>query len=79
WDFNNTKPFYGKISPGCKLCGEGDWSCLFLTGKCNTNCFYCPSEQTEAGIPQTQGMEFASVNDYNGYLKWAEFKGISIT
>ena len=33
--FNNTKPFHKKLSPGCRICGEGSWSCLFINNLCN--------------------------------------------
>ena len=51
--FKGTKPHIGPLSPGCRICGEGDWSCLFVNGKCNCRCFYCPSSQAEIGVPTT--------------------------
>ncbi|HPS94125.1 MAG TPA: radical SAM protein, partial [Deltaproteobacteria bacterium] len=41
--FNATKLFTGGISPGCRLCGEGAWSCLFINNLCNAHCFFCPA------------------------------------
>jgi hypothetical protein len=67
WSFKNTKPWINNLSKGCQLCGEGEWSCLFITGKCNANCFYCPTSQTVDGIPSTQGTSFDNVEDYIQY------------
>ena len=50
WRFKKTKPYYKSISPGCQICGEGKWSCLFITNKCNANCFYCPTSQNEDSV-----------------------------
>jgi hypothetical protein len=56
--FKGTKPHIGPLSPGCRICGEGDWSCLFVNGKCNCRCFYCPSSQAEIGVPTTNRVPF---------------------
>ncbi len=79
WGFNNTKTDVSRLSPGCKLCGEGQWSCLFINGKCNCNCFYCPAPQTEIGSPVTQTLTFKSPEPYIDYIKNFKFKGISFS
>jgi hypothetical protein len=61
------------------LCGEGEWSCLFITGKCNANCFYCPANQQTDGIPSTQLTSFNNVDDYIQYLDFFGFKGASLS
>ncbi|MDD4309404.1 MAG: hypothetical protein PHO32_03415, partial [Candidatus Cloacimonetes bacterium] len=33
----------GELSPGCMLCKEGRWDCLFLTPLCNLSCTFCIS------------------------------------
>ena len=35
-----TKLNMHRLSPGCRICTEGGWSCLFINGKCNCRCFY---------------------------------------
>jgi len=77
--FKDTKPFYKQISKGCKLCGAGFWSCLFITGKCNANCFYCPTSQTHDGLPTSQGLSFQSASAYAEYVNHFKFKGVGFS
>lgn len=79
WLFENTKPYYNQISQGCKICGEGKWSCLFITNKCNANCFYCPAAQINDDVPGTQGINFNNAEDYAQYVKYFGFKGVAFT
>ncbi len=77
--FSDTKLFTHGISPGCELCGEGAWSCLFINGICNARCFYCPSMQNEKGIPSTNSLRFENPVDYGDYLKCFGVKGVSFS
>lgn len=79
WEFANTKPFTGTLSPGCQLCGQGDWSCLFVNNLCNANCFYCPSSQTERSVPGTGSLEFDNPDDYVDYLNAFNIRGVSFS
>ena len=79
WDFQRTKPWVNSLSPGCKLCGEGQWSCLFITGLCNARCFYCPAGQESDGTPQTQRLLFDDPEVYARYINWFNFKGVSFS
>jgi len=79
WSFKNTKPWINSLSKGCQLCGQGEWSCLFITGKCNAKCFYCPAAQDQDGIPSTQLTSFDNPDDYVAYLKYFDFKGASLS
>ena len=74
-----TKPVYRGISYGCELCGTGSWSCLFINGKCNCRCFYCPTEQRVVGLPTTNTLTFPKVQDYVDYIGQLDFRGISIS
>ena len=76
---NGTKPYYIDISPGCKHCGGGTWSCLFINGKCNGRCFFCPSEQKMIGVPGTNSLQFPSPADYLDYLNIFGIRGVSIS
>lgn len=77
--YNGTKPYYIDISPGCRQCGGGTWSCLFINGKCNGHCFFCPSEQTSISEPVTNALRFTAPADYIDYLKAFGIKGVSIS
>lgn len=67
------------LSPGCRRCGDGDWSCLFVSGRCNGRCFYCPTAQDEDGPPVTNGMAFTSPDEYAAYVTALGFSGVSIS
>ncbi len=77
--FNNTKPFHKKLSPGCRLCGEGSWSCLFINNLCNATCFFCPARQDNPDEPGTSTLTFSSPKDYADYLEEFNFTGASIS
>jgi hypothetical protein len=77
--FKGTKPYYKQISDGCKLCGLGQWSCLFITGKCNASCFYCPASQEEDHVPTTQNLTFENAAAYAEYINYFGFKGVSFS
>ena len=79
WKFSGTKLFTHAISPGCDLCGNGGWSCLFVNGICNAHCFYCPSEQKEKGQPSTSALEFSSPRDYADYVRIFNIRGVSFS
>jgi len=67
------------LSPGCRHCVAGNWSCLFINERCNARCFYCPTTQSETGIPATNTVEFRTPADYVAYLETFGFTGASIS
>ena len=77
--YGGTKLFTGQLSPGCIICGEGKWSCLFINGLCNCRCFYCPTRQDEIDIPTTNTVSFEKAKDYTDYLERFYFTGASIS
>ncbi len=77
--FKGTKPYHQQISKGCSICGSGQWSCLFITNKCNAACFYCPVPQDADERPSTQGLDFNSASEYASYIKHFDFKGVSFS
>ncbi len=79
WEFSKTKLISHDISPGCVLCGKGEWSCLFINGICNARCFYCPSSQKDKGDPITSTIEFSSPRDYADYVTAFNIKGVSFS
>src|SRR6056297_1047013 len=69
WGYNKTKIDCSVLSPGCRSCGDGTWSCLFINNICNANCFYCPTSQDEYSEPTTQTVQFPDVEDYIAYIE----------
>jgi pyruvate formate-lyase activating enzyme-like uncharacterized protein len=74
-----TKLDMQELSPGCRICVEGGWSCLFISGACNCRCFYCPTSQDEIGLPTTNAVDFRTPADYVAYLERFGFTGASIS
>ncbi|MBW1694321.1 MAG: radical SAM protein [Deltaproteobacteria bacterium] len=79
WGFNRTKLNCQNLSNGCRLCGEGTWSCLFINGICNARCFYCPTEQPSKSEPMTNSIPFGTPRDYVDYIRLFKFRGVSIS
>lgn len=76
---SDTKVDCRRLSPGCQTCTTGGWSCLFINGRCNASCFYCPTSQDDTGDPLTNGILFASAADYAEYVALFGFTGASIS
>lgn len=76
---SETKTDTSRLAPGCKTCMEGKWSCLFINGRCNGRCFYCPTPQDEVGEPATNHLAFPSPDDYAAYVAALGFTGMSIS
>jgi pyruvate formate-lyase activating enzyme-like uncharacterized protein len=77
--YAGTKVDCHSLSPGCRSCGDGGWSCLFINGRCNGRCFYCPTAQDDDGPPVTNGLAFNSPEDYAAYVAALGFSGVSIS
>ncbi len=77
--YAGTKVDCNSLSPGCRSCGDGGWSCLFINGRCNGRCFYCPTAQDDDGPPVTNGLAFTSPEDYAAYVAALGFSGVSIS
>lgn len=74
-----TKPHLGALSPGCRICTRGAWSCLFINGQCNCRCFYCPTSQNDISVPTTNRIPFAKAGEYAAYVDQLRFQGTSIS
>ncbi|MEI6827074.1 MAG: radical SAM protein [Desulfuromonadales bacterium] len=77
--YANTKIDCNSLSPGCQSCGDGSWSCLFINGRCNGHCFYCPTAQDDDGPPVTNGIAFTTPDEYAAYAALLGFRGVSIS
>lgn len=77
--YAGTKVDCSGLSPGCRHCGAGGWSCLFVNGRCNGKCFYCPTTQDDNGPPVTNGLAFIDPDEYADYVATLGFTGVSIS
>lgn len=77
--YAGTKVDCASLSPGCRHCGAGGWSCLFVNGICNGQCFYCPTAQDDSGPPVTNGLAFTDPDEYAEYVATLGFSGVSIS
>ena len=77
--YAGTKVDCNSLSPGCRHCGDGGWSCLFVNGRCNGQCFYCPTAQDDNGPPVTNGLTFNDPDEYADYVATFGFSGVSIS
>ncbi|MEW6752365.1 MAG: radical SAM protein [Candidatus Latescibacterota bacterium] len=74
-----TKLDCADLAPGCRLCTRGVWSCLFVNGRCNARCFYCPTRQDEVGVPTTNTLTFADPQSYVEYVERLRYRGVSLS
>lgn len=79
WDYQRTKADTTRMSPGCRLGGDGYWFCLFVNNRCNAACFYCPARQTGQALPGTSSLDFPEPEDYADYVQALGFRGVSIS
>jgi uncharacterized protein len=42
-DHGGDSVYLGQLSPGCVLCKNGEWDCLFIASACNLYCEFCIS------------------------------------
>ena len=77
WTAHDTKLHLGPLAPGCRHCVAGGWSCLFVNGRCNAACSYCPTPQDKVDLPGTNHLSFRRPADYAAYLRHFGFTGAS--
>ena len=61
----------GPLAKGCEYCIRGSKMVLFVTGRCNTGCFYCPVSFEKKGKDVIYANEL-KVSDKNEILEEAE-------
>ncbi len=49
WQEDSVGSVYNYLSPGCRICRQGAGLVLFVTGRCERSCFYCPLSQERRG------------------------------
>ncbi|MDI6840104.1 MAG: 4Fe-4S cluster-binding domain-containing protein [bacterium] len=79
-----NKIYTGRLSPGCLICGQGRWSCMFINGLCTANCFFCPQDrkikkERPPKVPEGEGIVFNTLKDYLDYLERFDFKGVGFS
>jgi len=74
-----TKIHHGPLSPGCRQCADMAWSCLFISGRCNGRCFYCPTPQNTDDPPMSGSVPFHRAQDYADFVRFFGFGGASIS
>ncbi len=74
-----TKIHHGPLSPGCLQCSGLAWSCLFISGRCNGRCFYCPAPQNMDDPPMSGSVPFHRAQDYADYVRFFRFGGASVS
>jgi uncharacterized protein len=80
-NFLGNKISTGQLSPGCMICGRGEWSCLFIGSLCTANCFFCPQDRKNKNNQPPKELEllFDNPDDYVDYLEKFKFKGVSFS
>ncbi|MCQ2085810.1 MAG: 4Fe-4S cluster-binding domain-containing protein [archaeon] len=74
--------FYnGSLAEGCKHCINGSKMVLFITGKCRTNCFYCPIslKKKDCDVIYANEMKISSKNDIFKEIEMMRATGTGIT
>jgi len=81
YNFSKNKLHIGGLSPGCLICGQGYWSCMYINFLCTSNCFFCPQNRKikKESPPKAQGIVFNNPTDYIDYLKIFNFKGVGFS
>lgn len=74
-----TKPHVGPLAPGCTHCVAGGWSCLFVNGRCNGSCFFCPTSQDDIEVPATSMVTFPKTRDYLAYVEATGVTGVGLS
>jgi pyruvate formate-lyase activating enzyme-like uncharacterized protein len=79
--FKQSKIYSGVLSPGCLICGQGTWSCMYINGLCTASCFFCPQDRKikKERLPNAEGIVFNQPDNYVRYLKKFGFRGVGFS
>ncbi|WP_456374385.1 radical SAM protein [Methanocaldococcus sp.] len=72
---------YNKLPEGCKQCVKGEKLVLFITGICNSNCYYCPLSEKRKNKDVIYANErlITTVEEAIDEAKLCSSKGVGIT
>ncbi len=82
YEGDRAKIYSRELSPGCLLCAEGTWSCLFVNHVCPKSCFFCPYDQSRPRLlPYTPAIpvHFADPADYARALRAFGYRGVGFS
>jgi uncharacterized protein len=73
-----------EVSPGCSLCREGNWLCVYVTGRCTRDCYFCPQVKEKKDFPGfrafvTDWIRFDDAEEVVSYLKHWGITGLGIS
>jgi pyruvate formate-lyase activating enzyme-like uncharacterized protein len=81
-NFMGYKIATGDLSPGCLICGQGDWLCLYTKSKCTARCFFCPQDgkrKEEPHLYYDMRIKFDTPQVTIDYLDRFKMRGISFS
>jgi len=81
WFHGTPKPFINGLSPGCRSCVEGKWSCIYINGLCTRKCSFCPQDKPakKERLPMSDYITFRSSDEYISYLRKFDFSGVGFS
>lgn len=81
YSFMRNKIHTGSLSPGCQICGDGYWACLYISSLCTANCFFCTQDRTvkKESIMQDDFSVFKNHSTLINYIQRFHFKGVSFS
>lgn len=80
---NENTLYIGNLSPGCKLCKQGDWLCIYVTQACTRTCFFCPQKhntvlsKNDCAVAENKGIK--TKHELINIIKEFKAKGCGIS
>jgi len=76
-DLNAT--YAQDLSPGCQICRQGKWSCLFINDVCTADCYFCPKLTNQRTLPRANRIPFPDIEAYLAFISTQNITGISFS
>lgn len=68
-----------ELSPGCQICRQGKWSCLFVNDICTADCYFCPKLPNQRPLPRANRIPFPDIDAYLAFIANQHITGISFS